>query len=64
MGSRAAVVFYSALLGLGAALVGFVIGLMVDLTSVTVVSILLVAGLGAVAGAILFLRWRRRRSGP
>lgn len=60
--SAAGIVFYSALLGAGAALVGFVIGLMIDLTSVTAVSILLVVGLTAVAGAIAFLRWRRRRS--
>lgn len=60
--SRAALAFYSTLLGVGAALVGFVIGLMIDVTSVTVVSIVLIAGLAALAGAILFLRWRRRRS--
>jgi LPXTG-motif cell wall-anchored protein len=60
--SVAGIVFYSVLLGVGAALIGFVIGLMIDLTSVTVVSILLVAGLASVAGAILFLQWRRRRS--
>lgn len=60
--SKAALAFYSTLLAVGAGLVGFVIGLMIDVSSVTVVSIVLVAGLAALAGAILFLRWRRGRS--
>lgn len=47
---------YSVLLGIGAALVGLVIGFLIDTPSATVASILIVIGLFFVAGAILLAR--------
>ena len=47
---------YSFLLGIGSALVGFVIGLIIRPPSTTISSILIVIGLLFVAGAILFVR--------
>ncbi len=47
---------YSVLLGIGAALVGLVIGFLIDTPSAAVASILIVIGLLFVAGAILLAR--------
>jgi len=47
---------YSVLLGIGAALVGLVIGFLIDTPSTAVASILIVIGLLFVAGAILLAR--------
>ncbi|MCK4599888.1 LPXTG cell wall anchor domain-containing protein [Candidatus Bipolaricaulota bacterium] len=47
---------YSVLLGIGAALVGLVIGFLIDTPSTAVASILIVIGLFFVAGAILLAR--------
>lgn len=47
---------FSVLLGIGAALVGFVIGLLVKTTSETVAIILLLIGLLFIAVAVLFAR--------
>jgi len=47
---------YSVLLGIGAALVGLVIGFLIDTPSTAVASILIVIGLLFVAGATLLAR--------
>ena len=47
---------YSFFLGIGSALVGFVIGLIIRPPSTTISSILIVIGFLFVAGAILFVR--------
>lgn len=47
---------YSVLLGIGAALVGLVIGFLIDTPSAAIASILIVIGLFFVAGAILLAR--------
>jgi len=53
---------YSVLLGIGAALVGLVIGFLIDTPPAAVASILIVIGLLFVAGAILLSRRFRKHT--
>jgi len=53
---------YSVLLGIGAALVGLVVGLLIKPPTAAITSVLLVIGVLFIAGAILLARRLRKRA--